>query len=694
MRPMRRVLPLLLLLIALPAAAQAPANVRAPVDDWWGWFVMEPEGHRLVRAYHFDHSGTAFDEDVTLRVEFDRDVGATYAPEIGSGTFTVNTPGSITKVTDGTWPGGFDAAQGNAWRFGGGYLSSSIAPPAGSFSGHLIYVPRRVGTLEYILGGWIQTTPNRGWMTYISASGAVSFILSANGSSAQATITCAAAWATKGRPFWLGFQLDCSAGVGSCVARCRVDELSAVTSSGLSPIYASAAGLSAGAGGAGANPMQGDLLYFEIADGAVWSADEFMRRRRARWGVLANDGLAGNSLDATDSTAGLPAVQICPAGTCEPHWQTSPRDTARVGSYAPGIGGVTTGGAQVNSIRDPDGLGCSAGEPGALWVQTETAGDGTAAVTCSTATAAHGIESWSLTTTGTTSVAELEGAGCRTELVGAPTYLRVQARKASGTCEWYIGLRTWSDNACADDEAYIWVAEGVDSTTTWAPLQGKVDLTSVGSWKPVIRQSGACEGYADSAELIEYGRGDVPSPVACLDCSTDADCSCTALVARFPWPLCTDFALRTRLSTWYSVEDLEDDAQNVYLSWLVYGLGGTVDNACSLQMDAHLDSLRCTCHEAALNLRWDTADAGLWDAGVEYTAECGHTQTGNGGLGRVYYSQDGIFYHNEDSSGTGSALMDACGEGHAWLGSNGTGTYANRGVTHDLWLFEGTDSWR
>ncbi len=685
---LRRLLAIILCLLPLAAEAQ-------PVEEPWFWFFMPGRGN-IKRAYHLDRSGTA-QGGLTKRVSFDAAVAATYTPEVGTGTFTVND--APVRATDGTWPAGFGGTQGYGWWFDGtnDYLSSAIAPPAGSFSAYVVFTPRRAGTLEYIVGNWVQTTPIRGQMIYISASGAVNWISSADGAVAQATITCASTWVLPGRPIWVGIKLDCSAGAGACVASCRADELAAVTSSGLNPIFSGAAGLSFAAGNAGANPFRGIIHEWELADGEIWSEDDFKARRRAWWGVISSDGHAGTSVDATDSAAGLPAIQVCPAGTCEPHWVTSPRDTARVGSYAAGKGGLTTYRARTNYVRNPTFSSCTAtgGTEPDLWTVTETAGDGSADVYCDATTYAHALTSTALYTTGTTSVAQIDQrAYCRAELAGGTAHLRTHARKSSGTAELFVGLRTFTDAGCTLGAANSWLAtaSGIDLSATWAELEGEIDLSAVGSWYPIIVQSGAALAFVDGVEVTDFDRGDVPHTSACLDCTTDAACACTALLSKIRWPLCTEFEYRTTMSTPYAVGDLVAMSQNHYVGPLVYGLGGTVDNSTSIQLDTSVrQAMRCTVHEAGLNLRWNYADPSLWDAYTEYTVGCGHRQTGNAGLGTVLYSQDGVVYNNEGSSGTGSSLMDACGDTYGRLGNDTT--YGNDGWTKHVILFRAPVSW-
>lgn len=618
-----------------------------------------------IDRYNFNRNGAVDPAGATTEVYFDRVVAGTYAAEVGAQTFTVN--GTPVLRHDGTYP---DGTEGYAWRFAGSeYLTSSVGPPTGDFTASIVITPRSVTGLQYWIGNFSTTGSKRGWVVYSSGTSVACYI--SNNGSTGATMSNPSMLAIN-RPAHITFQYTAS-GDGTSVGRLCVDEHTCLTNSTMPSIYSGADGLSIGAGGDAANPVTGDISHASYWSDRRLSDADVIKRRRQWWGVMSSSGA---TLDPTPTSGTLPAMQISPedSGT-EPFIVDLPYETVRTISPESGVIGLGTEQARTSWWRNGSYESCTANgstEPD-YYTVTETAGTGTADLSCNTSTMAHGFNSVEMALTGSDSAIELEqDSACRTDNAGAFVHLETWAKKLSGTSNVYIGARTFTDAACSVGEAdiYLTTANSIDVPTDWTLYEGEIDLTGKGSWYPVI-----VSYHSESTVVFDVGvavdtgvNWELPL-VGYPLCNTDADCSTVSTLVKITyWPLqTTEFAYTVRLWTPYAVGDLGALADNVYCSVLNDGDPG-VDNATSLQMDYGRSSLRCTVHEDAANLRWNTG--GGWTGQVMHEATCGHYNTLP--LGEVLYILDGTSHANSDGAGTKSSMMDGYGRAHGWVASEGS----------------------
>lgn len=480
----------------------------------------------VIRDFPFAYSGYV---DVnhgglaTMWIDFSQDPsGATITTSDGG--YTLTKAGAPARVNDGTYPSGL-STQGYAHRLDGAadywYRADDGTFDFGDdFTIHAAITPDTVAAGEDCIVAKYETTDNKkSWKLCRSADGIV-FTMSADGST-DTTVTKASCLAAH-RPAFITATYDKS----GTTADVYVDNLAVATSgAAAADLYDTTANLEVGASDTGATLWDGLISELVLVPAYKTEADHLFAWRQYQGRMSTTTNVA------SVTSAAPPAVIMAPpASGTEPFIIPQPANASYIGSPATGSGGIYGAAAITNLIyrsaicETQDGSSHPQG-----WVTAETAGDGSAAVDCSTDTVAHGARSLKVVLTGTTSAANITSA-CITTGIGSDVYLSAYNKCTSGTCASRLGLAEYDNADCTANLAFNAVLNFM-SGTDWEKQDA---VFAAGSWNGATSSftiylnengNGGTTAYWNSPQLR------VASTPTDAFCGSDADAAavCTIL---------------------------------------------------------------------------------------------------------------------------------------------------------------------
>jgi len=619
----------------------------------------------IVEHWGLGTSGTMDPMGATFWVDFSQTVAATITANTGQ---TLTRHGAPVRVNDGTWwRAGLSGSQGYAETFDGAadYWTSTIAPPAESFSVVAIVTPTTVDASDDIVASQWKAGGGFGWYIERNGTGA-NFYVSDDGTWAGGH----ASSVTKAGCFAMGRRTVIAATYqyvadGTSVGYLYCDGLAAATNATMDgPVYSGADTTVIGASAGGLYLWTGAENDVRIWTGSVLTAAQ-VAQLRAQWLGLVSSG--GNAATVTSATP--PAVEVAPpASGTEPFLVDMPANTTTVGSPATGAGGVYAAGAVTNLAQRASFETWAAGSPTG-WTEANTAGDGTADWTQGTGKA-HGASSALLTLTGTTSASTLTGA-CLTSGQGADLWVSVFGKKTSGTAHCWLRLKQFSAADCLSGAlADIDVYASADVATSWTRYGAKV---AAATW------AGTTAGYQIqidcTAGAVVVAFDGLSAVASAYDsdsrCFTDADASavCTAVVVTAPNPISPggNFTLRETVRTSWAGSSVVNAG---IIGWL-----GT--SAAHNRLDVY--------KEGDANWYFDCYDS----AGA--MTEIGHTSTWTANADHVldeFYTQD-LFGFRIDGGAwtTGTGCHRAGTPTTMNLGDSGGRGYTLNGWIRDVILY-------
>jgi len=437
----------------------------------------------VVRSFPFTHSGyldVNHGGAATMWIDFSQDPsGATITTSDGG--YTLTKAGAPARVNDGTWPAGLSGAQGYAHDLNGvddeWYRADTGAgdafEPSGSFSVRCALTAHDVSGSQDIIGKWTALGSQRGWKLYLSTT-TVGLGVSDDGTTDAGHVSYAskAAAVSKFVPAFITASYQYVAD-GSSVGNVYVNNLSTGSNSSMDgPAFDNTSNFEIGSGSG--NFFNGLIHHCAYYDGVVLTeADHDFAF--AQWqGRMSTTGNV-----ATVTSAAPPDVIMAPpASGTEPFIVPQPANASYIGSPAAGSGGAYGASGITNlAYRSRICWTQTGGNEPQGWGSVETAGDGSADISCSTDYAANGLYSAKTVLTGTTSYASIRTA-CITTGIGSDIYLSAYQMCASGTCTSQLRVLEYDAADCTSYLADTLVI-GTVGTTAWAKFGGTF---ASGSW--------------------------------------------------------------------------------------------------------------------------------------------------------------------------------------------------------------------
>lgn len=410
----------------------------------------------------------------TFEITFDQ------VPPGDTNTFTAETGQTLTQHSaptqrhDGTWPNGLSSAsgQGHEWVFDGtdDYISSTIGPPAGSFSVACVYTPTNN---HGVIAAQADTygSGHLGWMLYYAADhNTLYFDVSDDGTTAgghYSSLTKATSGLGKTHFTAITYQYVAD---GTSVAKMYTDELAVQTSSIFDgPVYASASNMSLGGDADGGYNLGGSNSHCARWDGTVLTAAQVQSFRRY-WLGLANR--QDNQITVVSAAPASVMVAAPNSGT-EPFFRDTGANLTQIGSPASSSGGIygskdITNLAQYGSFEVDAGGGHPTG-----WTVLEFVGDGTCAIDLDTTTMVHGTTSVKCVTTGTTSYASIKSACVAVDKTKDYRF-DYWTKHSAGAADQYVDIFSYSDAACTLDGSLVHETHTGDPGASWELKTGTV----------------------------------------------------------------------------------------------------------------------------------------------------------------------------------------------------------------------------
>ncbi len=570
----------------------------------------------------------------TLEVDFSQ------SPPGAGNTFTANTGqtltqhGNVARVTDGTYPNGFSATQGNEWTFNGvnQYITSTIGPPAGDFSVMCVATPSALTGNAIIIGNYRSSTNQRGWSLYQSLA-ATSFNISDDGTRSEghsSSITIANSLSI-GRTSVIVASYDYVAD-GSSIMRLYVDNMTPATKTDADgPVYSNAESISIANDGSGTGAwFAGTISHCSYWDGTVLTPGQVTAIINTWLGIISTAGIPVNATSATP-----PSIMVAPptSGT-EPFLRNfgANLNTLSNNGTCKGLYGPS---AVTNLIRRSlfrtwngadGGTGCGDFPTG--WTAYCYAGDGSVGITKDNTTKAVDLYSARMVLRGTTSLAYLY-SNCRTDNIGNNLKATVFYKCIDGTCESKIWLRQFTTAANCTG-AYTDVSQSCSgSSWTKCTLSHLASSWTGGtqSYRIMLSETGN-GGSTISLWSAPMMRADASSMPLDIDhfCGTDSDsdAACSTMLQTTPSPYsangpmtttftgCSPFAGTDLAADVFFLRDFIGTTSNFYL-YLAY----STDEPVYVIIDS------------SGNLKYINPNVFNWSAMTEYDVKFGHDGLGN-----------------------------------------------------------------
>ena len=537
-------------------------------------FAQEVASQGMVDAIRFTHSGAidlcghdAGTQCPTFWIDMSQDPsGATITSNSGH---VLTKAGSPTRIANGTYPLGIDSAQGFAHDVSGAgsywyRASDGTMNPSGDWSICAVFTFDLSGAYQYITskgtGGG-----STGWGFSSIGTDDLRMFLSDDGTN-MSTITKSSCLSPHQTTFAC-FTYD-YVGAANSVGNLYVDALAVETDSAMrGPVYASTAVFNIGAAGVNDSAKVHALWIYS---GLVLTAND-IATMQAQYRGLRTD--SGNIITVT--TANPPMVQIAtPASGTEPFLVPMPVDTAQIGPW-----GIATPSARTSVVHYGDLNLCAAGDFTG-WTEVETAGNGTAAITCETGTMAEGSTAAKITLTGTTSTSSLTSV-CLTTGIGADLYVNAWLKGTAAVEESMIQIIEWDAGDCTSylDSDILYNGNPGTSWDREGGLQAAADWHADTSSYQVRVQEDGDGGTSLYVDAVEAYPGSEARPGFCGS-STAASTVCTASVPQSPSVISADGNLTIRVtarSDWAGVDLAADKL------FIVDGDGAT--NSISIEYD-------------------------------------------------------------------------------------------------------------
>lgn len=591
----------------------------------------------------------------TFSCSFDQAAGTTITPEIGGFNFTKT--GTVTRVTDGTWPSGIDGSQGYAHRIQSNnywYATdancSAALEPAGSFSACVIfsadYYP---GANNFLFSKYTSAGNQRTWYLYATNAGDLYLRVSDDGASTTTGPGIAGGYPLFSQVFiCVAYTYSAPGAVNT--ATIWSNGSSATTNNSEGPPFNSNGDCIIGAPSSGA---AGRVHHAVFWNNVVMTTAQY-NQMFTQWRGTSNTFQSPLSVVSVSPYSTMRATSD--SGT-EPFMTGNVPGSNRVGVY-----GGYFGGPYVNLVHRGGFESVSSGEP-LGWTVVETPGTGTSAIDAATNTRAEGFRSVQTVLTGTDSVGALK-SGCNTAGIGADFYASVYAKKSIGTSisNLYIEQFTAANN-CTGAQTDTNITAPANLATTWAAIGNRYPAASwaggTQSWRLVWQETcdGGCTSYVDAAMGLSSSW---PTDAGCF-CDSDLDCTCSMAAASYEktpitvgsWTV--SMKVRSRIT---------DSAATV--RYLIRDNGTSGDNNAVI---GYLSNSVATfdCYDSAGVLKTKTV-AAAYTVNTEHTAVFQHTA---GGDFRVCWD------------GTCSAWQTGC-----IRNGNGTFRIGNDGSTagSELWI--------
>jgi len=627
---LRRLLAIILCLLPLAAEAQ-------PVEEPWFWFFMPGRGN-IKRAYHLDRSGhgssNLCDTTIgcpTLGIWFQQAVGATLTPDIGPAyVMTVN--GNPTRVPGATWPAGFSAAPGYAWRMDGTADSLSVADAGGvfaadAFSVTMAVIPRAgFASGDVFIGKWNTTGNQRSWRLYTGGTSVV-LDISADGTAGTITTLTKAACIAANRISWVTASCD---GAGNCSI--WVDGLAVATSAAMADAFDSDAAFTIGADAEAAGDVPADLYAAAYYPGALVAATH--TRSAARFRGLYDGSL---STSVTYSAATPPALQVAaPADGVTPFLVDMPVNSGMLGK-TDACQGVYGASAVTNLVQRSSFETWAAGAATG-WTETPTgAGDATQ----STTLFAHGSSSMQLNCPGGADAITVTGA-CLTVTGGAAYSFSWFDYLVSGTGALDVAIYEDDSADCGSPTGHTTIgvvpiaATWSKRTTGWTMQAGTIRAQV---WL-TLPAAAAQETVVDAVQLRLGGATD-----AYCGADTDASAVCTTSLPSHPSALSANGS-QTIEATFCTPWAGTDLAANTRI-WSDGAVGGA--NTVSYVIGAAFDEPTLSHYDATPANLACTPNTANWVANTPYTVRW--YMSGLGGMGLTW--PVGTWYTTTAGAGTG-----------------------------------------
>lgn len=579
--------------------------------------MLEGEDSGLVRAYHFDRSGSGgsnlCDTSIgcpTVGIWFQAAVAATLTPDIGPAyVLTVN--GNPTRVAAPVWPAGL-TTPGYAWRFDGtgDYLSLADDPAfeVADFSVFVCTIPRAglaandayMAKLSGVQASWrVYTATDANRVTLgVSDDGSLG---AGHFSVVQKT---SAMYPNRLSCFTVAYDY---VNDGGSIGNVWVDELAVATSNTMDgPPFTGTADFTIGAQGGGTVDIPADFYVAAYYPGVLVAADHQRLNRRFR-------GLYDSSLSNVVAVvaATMPAQLICPPGTCNPFLVDMPANQFGVGAVAAGMGGVTATAAITNICQQSSFATALTG-----WTETPTS---TGDCANSVVQAAHGSTSARCTNADNDDAISMTGA-CLTVAGNTAYNLSAWAVLVSGTGLLDLTLVEDDSADCATPTTTTVVVNDAVPTATWARYDGAI-TTQAGTIRAQVRLTlpAAAAQVADlDAVMLVAGAA---APLGYCGADTDASAVCSAVIASTASPL-KSAGSWTLQGKWTQVVD----GSNATAKYLLH-VPGTAGNNNRITISHASDVLTCDVYDAAGAQKTSTVAAAI-AVSEEWDFRCVHTDAG------------------------------------------------------------------
>jgi hypothetical protein len=671
---------LILLLCLLPTAAAAQPGPLDPKDTWFPWFLPGGGGSngKIIRSYHLDRSGLGSSNLCatsigcpTLGVYFDDAVAATYVPEIGGAPLTLTVNGNPTRVPAGTWPAGFAAAPGYAWRMDGtgDYLSIADNPlfEVPDFSVFACMIPRGVATGDGYAGksvfgqiGWIIYTPTEATRIQLgvsddgSAGGGHFSALTKTSATAANRITC----------YTVSYDYIAD---GSSVGNIWVDELAVATSNTMDgPPFNGNGPLEINTYNAPGQEPPVDMLVWAYYPGVLTAADHLKLSRRYR-GLYDGSGTQVVSV----VNAAPPSLQVAaPADAVEPFLVDQPANTTQLGKTA-SCSGLYGPSAVSNLVQYGSVEAWAAGAPTGWTEGITSTGDCAQGLT----RMAHGSSAARCTLADADDAVTLTSA-CLT-VVGSTAYrLSAWARLVSGTGLLTVNVLEDDSADCGSITATTAVISAVVPGAAWLRQAGNI-TTGAGTIRVQVQVSlPAAAAQALDIDAIQLRAGIVPTDSYC-DAPGAATGVCATSVTSHASALSANGSA-TIEGTWCTPWAGTDPAADATI-WTSGNAAAA--NSLTMILESTTDEPAWYVYDSASATKYNEPNTANWAASTPYLIR--NAWSGGGWLGLTWPS--GTWYETAAGAGTGiraaaQATTYICGSHAAGSDTWVTGETIYRGV--------------